>query len=68
MIECDCLGCEYFIVLINSLNFILFFFNVIIFNIIYKIFLFNNNCVLMREKTLLYSYNDFFFFNNIKYF
>lgn len=50
MTECDCLGCEHPIALINSPNFISLLFNAITFNIIYKTFLSNNNCVSMREK------------------
>lgn len=61
MTECDCLGCEHPIALINSPNFISLLFNAITFNIIYKTFLSNNNCVSMREKTSLYSHNDPFF-------
>lgn len=53
MTECDCLGCEHPIALINSPNFISLLFNAITFNIIYKTFLSNNNCVSMREKNVI---------------
>lgn len=63
MTECDCLGCEHPIALINSPNFISLLFNAITFNIIYKTFLSNNNCVSMREKNVIVQPQWPFFFN-----
>lgn len=56
MTECDCLGCEHPIALINSPNFISLLFNVITFNIIYKTdisFLSNNNCFFNDKKNVI---------------
>lgn len=65
MTECDCLGCEHPIALINSPNFISLLFNAITFNIIYKTFLSNNNCVSMREKNVI-VHQIFFMKNKIR--
>lgn len=67
MTECDCLGCEHPIALINSPNFISLLFNAITFNIIYKTFLSYNNWVSMREKNVNLQPQWSLFFNNTKY-